>query len=40
MGILKSIKKNKVTADFSRFTYTISGRPKAGKTSLVYKTYQ
>lgn len=38
MGILKSIKKNKVTADFSRFTYTISGRPKAGKTSLVYKT--
>ena len=38
MGILKNVKKNKVTADFSRFTYTISGRPKAGKTSLVYKT--
>lgn len=38
MGMLNSIKKNKVTADFSRFTYTISGRPKAGKTSLVYKT--
>ena len=38
MAMLKNIKKNKVTADFSRFTYTISGRPKAGKTSLVYKT--
>ena len=38
MSILKNVKKNKVTADFSRFTYTISGRPKAGKTSLVYKT--
>lgn len=38
MSILKQIKKNKVTADFSRFVYTISGRPKAGKTSLVYKT--
>ena len=38
MSILKNIKKNKVTADFSRFNYVISGRPKAGKTSLVYKT--
>ena len=38
MGMLGKIKKNKVIADFSRFTYTISGRPKAGKTSLVYKT--
>lgn len=38
MAMLKNIKKNKVTADFSRFTYTVSGRPKAGKTSLVYKT--
>lgn len=38
MSILNSIKKNKVTADFSRFTYTIAGRPKAGKSSLVYKT--
>lgn len=38
MAMLKNIKKNKVTADFSRFTYTISGRPKAGKTSLLYKT--
>ena len=38
MGILKNIKKNKVTADFTRFVYTIAGRPKSGKTSLVYKT--
>ena len=38
MGMLGNIKKNKVTADFSNFVYTISGKPKAGKTSLVYKT--
>lgn len=38
MGILKNIKKNKVTADFTRFVYTVAGRPKSGKTSLVYKT--
>lgn len=38
MSILKNIKKNKVKADFSSFTYTVAGRPKAGKTSLVYKT--
>ena len=38
MSILNNVKKNKVTADFSKFTYLVSGRAKAGKTSLVYKT--
>lgn len=38
MSMLANVKKNKVTADFSKFTYLVSGRAKAGKTSLVYKT--
>ena len=37
MGMLGRIKKNKVMADFSNYIYTISGKPKSGKTSLVYK---
>ena len=37
MGMLGRIKKNKVMADFSNYIYTISEKPKSGKTSLVYK---
>ena len=37
MGILGKIKPHEVTADLFRYKITISGRPKSGKTSLVYK---
>jgi len=35
--MLGKIKTNKVVADFTLYKYCISGRPKAGKTSLIYK---
>ena len=37
MGILDSIKPNEVLTDIFDYKMTIAGRPKAGKTSLVYK---
>lgn len=37
MSMLGKIKQNKVVADFSLFRYAISGRPKVGKTSLIYE---
>lgn len=37
MGILGKIKPHEVTADLFRYKITISGRPKSGKSSLVYK---
>lgn len=37
MGFKDKIKVNKVTTDFTNYMYTIGGRPKTGKTSLVFK---
>lgn len=37
LSMLDKIKTNKVVADFTLYKYCISGRPKAGKTSLIYK---
>ena len=37
MGILDSIKPNEVLTNIFDYKMTIAGRPKAGKTSLVYK---
>lgn len=37
MGLLDKIKPHEVTADLFRYKITISGRPKSGKSSLVYK---
>lgn len=36
LSILDKIKVNKVVADFTQYKYVISGRPKAGKTTLLY----
>lgn len=37
-SILGKIKPNKVVADWTLYKYVISGRPKAGKTTLVYQS--
>lgn len=37
MSILNNVKKNKVTADFSKFTYLVSGRAKAGRVCPLVK---
>lgn len=36
LSMLDKIKQNKVVADFTNYKYVISGRPKAGKTTLLY----
>lgn len=36
MSILNKIKKNQVIADAMKYKYVIAGRPKSGKTTLVY----
>lgn len=36
LSILDKIKVNKVVADFTLYKFVISGRPKAGKTTLLY----
>lgn len=37
MGLLDTVKPHVVTADLFRYKLTISGRPKSGKSSLVYE---
>lgn len=37
LSMLDKIKTNKVVADFTLYKYCISGKPKGGKTSLLYK---